>query len=109
MNIPDKPKGGSLDLELLVNHHFPYMRRPVMKGDIMPGVDYDYAVRLITQNKAIVAGTQMASKVNEDGTTGEEKRGPASVIEKLQWDSKQREAAAKKAAATKDAETKDSK
>lgn len=84
-NIPNKPKGGSLDLELLVNHHFPYMRRPVMKGQIMPGVDYDYAVRLIEQNKAIVAGTQIASKVNEDGSTGEEKRIPEAIAQRLDW------------------------
>jgi hypothetical protein len=61
------------------------MRRPVMKDEIMPGVDYDYAVRLIEQDKAIVAGTQIADKVNEDGTTGEEKTIPQSIAQQLDW------------------------
>lgn len=88
MYIPKKPAGGSLDLEMKVNYHFPYMHKPTMAGEIMPGVAYDYAVALIQSGKAVVAGVQIASKVNEDGSTGDtQKTGPASVLEKLKWGS----------------------
>lgn len=82
MNIPEKPKGGSLDIRMLVNHQFPYMRRPIMAGQIMPGVAYDYAVKLIAAGKAEMAKVQTDSKVNEDGTTGETNQ-KKSFIEKL--------------------------
>jgi len=83
--IPSKPAGGSLDIKLLVNYHFPYMHRPTMAGEVMPGVAYDYAVAMIQQGKAVVAGVQIASKVNDDGSTGEEKKASPSAIEKLNW------------------------
>lgn len=84
--IPPKPASGSLDLEMLVNYQFPYMHKAILKGQVMPGVSYDYAVALIQKGKAKVAGVQIASKVNEDGGTGEK---PAAkkptVMEKLNW------------------------
>lgn len=84
--IPPKPAGGSLDLEMLVNYQFPYMHKAILKGQVMPGVAYDYAVALIQQGKARVAGVQIASKVNDDGSTGEEKKAKSpSVVQKLNW------------------------
>lgn len=96
MYIPPKPKGGSLDLKMLVNYQFPYMHKAVMKGEVMPGVAYDYAVGLIQNGKAVVAGVQIASKVNDDGGTGEKPAAPPpSPVKNLDWGSKKKDTSTK--------------
>ncbi len=66
MTIPPKPKGGSLDLLMKVTYHFPYMRRPILKGEIAYGVAYDYAINLIQKDKAVAATLQTEQKVDPE-------------------------------------------